>query len=186
MKKRIKKLLRENLEPNGIIRLYHSIGNKKGLEIVELIKGVFKNGLVPYDNGEVGSVIWFSPDYNDYAAGGSFVVAYDYDRSKSFEENNSISYRSGQPPFGYKQIPFDALEVIKVPMMVINNRLSSNEDVIRLINESVITPERLNNISGKVTIFGDLFNQYVQPKIDQLNFLDGIDQSKVKLINVLP
>jgi hypothetical protein len=185
MREVIRKLLRENLEPGGIVRLYHKIGNKKGLDIIQLINGVFKHGLVPHDNGEVGSVIWFSPNYNDYAAGGTFVVAYDYDRSKNYEENNSISYPSWEPPFGNEQIPFDALEVIKVPIISMNNRLYSNEDVIKLINESGMTPERFNGISSKVTIFGDLFNQYVQPKINQSNFLDGIDQSKINLINVL-
>jgi hypothetical protein len=185
MKLYIKRLLRENLESNGIIRLYHKIGNKQGLDIVELIRGIFKHGLVPHDNGEVGSVIWFSPDYNDYAAGGTFVVAYDYDRSKTYAENNGISYPSWGSPFGNEQIPFDALEVIKVPIMSINNRLYSNEDVLKLINVTGMTPERFNGISSKVIIFGDLFNQYIQPKIDQPNFLDGIDQSKIKLINVL-
>ena len=184
-KRFIKKLIRENLEPHGIVRLYHRIGNKKGLGIGELIKGVFNDGLVPNDNGEVGSVIWFSPDFKDYAEGGKFVVAYDYDKSKSYEENHEVKFNSGSAPFGFGQIPFDALKLIKVPVISIKNNYYSQEDVIKYINQSKMTPETFNKMSYEVSFFGDLFNRYVQPNIDYPNFLDGIDQSKIKITNAL-
>jgi len=185
MKNYIKQLLRENLESHGIVRLYHRIGNKKGLGMGALIKGVFNDGLVPNDNGEVGSVIWFSPDFKDYAEGGKFVVAYDYDKSKSYEENHEVKFNSGSAPFGFGQIPFDALKLIKVPVMTIKNNYYTQEDVIKYINQSKMTPETFNKMSYEVSFFGDLFNRYVQPNIDYPNFLDGIDQSKIKITNAL-
>ena len=61
----------------------------------------------------------------------------------------------------------------------------TNEDLIRLINVNKFTPERCNDINNDLTIYEDLFDMYVQPKINYPNFLDGIDKTKIKLINVL-
>jgi hypothetical protein len=184
-KTNIKNILRENLNDNGVVRLYHRIGNKKGLDVVELIRSVFKNGLIPHDNGEVGPVTWFSSNYDDYAKNGVFVVAYDYDKSKNHDENDGVTYSSWSAPFGYEQIPFNKLDVVKIPIIKIHGQYISNEDVIRYIDKSKMTPETFNEISGEVKIFRDLFNMYVQPYIDYPNFLDEIDQTKIKMIDVL-
>ena len=58
----VKRLLNEGYyDDKGIIRLYHRIiGSKTNLDIPELIKSVYQNGLIPYDSGERGKVIWFS------------------------------------------------------------------------------------------------------------------------------
>lgn len=181
MKNLIKQLLRENLENDKIVRLYHRIGNKKNLNLSELIRSVLTNGLKPNDNGEVGSVIWFSKDFKDYGANGSFVVAYDYDKTKGYEENNGIHYPSYSPPFGYEQIPFEKLVIIKIPIANIRGNILTNEDLIRWINENNRTADEFNKLRGDVVLFGDLFNLYVQPKIKIPNFLDGIDK---KVINI--
>jgi hypothetical protein len=183
-KKIIKNILRENLEDTGIIRLYHRIASKK-MRGPELIRSVFKNGLNLYNNGEVGDVIWFSSNYDDYAKNNNFVVAYDYDKSKSYEENNGIT-NSWDGAFGNEPIPFKDLILIKVPVMYLNSYELTNEYLIKLINVSNWTPEKFNDINkDNKIIYQDLFNMYVQPYIDYPNFLDGIDESKIKMIDVL-
>ena len=184
MKNLIKQLLRENLDDNGIVRLYHRISDKK-ISGPDLIKSVFQHGLMLHNNGEVGDVIWFSDNYNDYAKNADFVVGYDYDKSKGYEENNGITY-GWNGAFGHESIPFNDLILIEVPVMLIGRNKQTNENLIRLINESNFTPDRFNKITTKpLIIYQDLFNMYVQPNIDYPNFLDGIDQTKIKLINVL-
>ena len=185
MKNLIKQLLRENLKNNNIVRLYHRIGNKKNIYGPDLIKSIFQHGLILHDNKEVGDVIWFSSNYDDYAKNNDFVVAYDYDKSKGYEGNNGIT-NTWDGAFGHEPIPFNDLILIKVPVMYIDKYVQTNEALIKLINTHNWTPEKFNSIKkDNVIIYQDLFNMYVQPKIDYPNFLNGIDQTEIKLINVL-
>lgn len=188
MKDFIKTLLREELNNKQIIRLYHRVGNKKGMDVESLIKNVMTNGLIPSNNGEVGSVIWFSTNYNDYGENGDFVLAYDYDTSKGYVGNNGITYSSWSAPFGHEPIPFDKLIVIKIPIIrfMRNNDLMSDEEVMDYINKRNWTPDNFNSINrDDMVMYGDLFNKYVQPYINYPNFLDEIDKNKFKLINIL-
>lgn len=176
----IKLRLRENLEGQKI-RLFHRVSNKKQNSLPELVRSVFTNGLIPYDNGEIGSVIWFSDTFGDYAQNGVFVMAYDLNpRDNKFE----VHY-DGHNGYGNKQIPFNELVVIKVPIINIHGTYFSNLDVIRYINDSNMTPETFNNISGEVTIFKDLFELYIQPNIKITNFMGQIDTNKIKVVNIL-
>ena len=74
----IREYLNEQLNDNENIKLYHRVGNKRDLDVTTLIKSVMKNGLIRYDNGEIGNVIWFSNSFDDYSNNGNFVVSIDY------------------------------------------------------------------------------------------------------------
>lgn len=48
-------------------RFYHSVIVRGGFDnYMEAVRSVFENGLVPNDNGEVGSAIWFGPEKHAY------------------------------------------------------------------------------------------------------------------------
>ncbi len=181
MKLLIKQLLRENLVKQETIRLYHRVSNKKQNNLPELVKSVVNQGLIPYDNGEIGPVIWFSDSFDDYAKNGVFVMAYDLNQS----DNKFEIHYDGHNGYGNKQIPFNELIVVKIPVINIHGTYFSNLDVIRYVNESNMTPESFNNISGDVTIFADVFEKYVQPNIKISNFMNQIDGNKIEIINML-
>ena len=175
----IRKYLNEQQLLGGI-KLYHRLNNKNGLDLTQFINGVISDGLIRHDNGEIGNVIWFSDDYNDYAKKGKFVVSIDYNEEN--KEKYQIYYNEHNG-YAYKDIPFKDLEIIKIPTLVYGH-ITSSDDLIRLINKNLITPERLNNLEN-IIIYGDIFNKYVQPYVKTENFIDKLNSDKIKIINVL-
>ena len=175
-----KKPIRLNENLDNDIKLYHRIGNKNGLEVTELIKSIVNNGLVRYDNGEVGNVIWFSNSYDDYSKNASFVVSINYNQTN--KEKYEIYY-DNHNGYAYKDIPFYDLEVVKIPLFIHNGRVTSSDKLIDLINDGVATVEKTNNLKNLI-IYADLFNKYVQPYINIEDFISYLDEDKIQMINI--
>lgn len=171
-------LLIEETELN--IKLFHRLSNKSNLELTDFIRSAITNGLIRNDNGEVGNVIWFSDNYDDYAKNGKFVVSIDYNETNKEKYNLYYNNHNG---YSYKDIPFSDLEIVKIPTLFYRNVYSSNE-LIELINKGTITPEKVNNLKD-VTIYGDIFNMYVQPYIKVEDFISKINNDNVKIINII-
>ena len=178
-----KKPIRLNENLDNDIKLYHRIGNKNGLEVTELIKSIVNNGLVRYDNGEVGNVIWFSNSYDDYAKEAKFVLSINYNQTN--KEKYEIYY-DNHNGYAYKDIPFYDLDVVKIPTLIYGNKIESSVDCIRLINEKLITSEILNKLtsSRNLIIYKDIFNKYVQPYINIEDFISYLDEDKIQMINI--
>ena len=175
----VKKIINEELS-NSVekeVILYHRLNNKGSLDTTNFIKSVIDNGWIRHDNGEVGNVIWFSNTFNDYSNNGKFVVSIKYNNIN--KEKYQIYYDTHNG-YAYEDIPFDELTVIKIPILIKNGIITSSDVVIRLINDKHILPEKL----AGYTIYGDLFNEYVQPYIDIDNFLDKLDTDTIKIINI--
>lgn len=180
LKKTIKSILEQERNISSSIKLYHRLANKTELDLTSFIKNVVNNGLIRKDNGEIGNVIWFSNQYDDYAKNGKFVVSIDYDKIN--KEKYDIHY-DGHNGYAYKDIPFTDLDIIKIPVLIYRN-VTSSDELIRFINEGLISPEKLNKLNN-VTIYEDLFNKYVQPYINIENFINVLDNSKIKIINII-
>lgn len=177
----VKSFINEELKDSGVVRLYHRISGKRVDSMPELIKSVIENGLQTFDNGEVGSTIWFSDNYNDYAKNGEFVVALDFDLSTNGHANNEYELiYDGQNAYAYKDIPFDKLIVIKIPVFLIHNHYYSNKEII----EGGFTPESVSDVNGLV-VYEDIFNKYVQPHISTPDFISKLNPEKVTLVNVM-
>ena len=171
------------------ITLYHRVGLfKSSGSVSDIIDSVVKNGLIPKDNGEIGPVIWFSKNFADYANNGSFVVSYTFNPEILGTLDNKYGiYYDGTNGYIHKRLPFNELNVIKIPVLHIDNLIQTNIDLIRFINREnkPFTPELFNNINKNLIIYVDIFNEYVQPYINQPNFISGLDKNKIKLINVI-
>jgi len=182
----IKSLFEDYYDDRGIVRLYHRIGSHQTENLEELIASVLQNGLLPFDNKEVGNAIWFSNNFDDYAKNGKFVVALDFDTSSNGAANNSYEMvYNGQNAYAYKPIPFNDLIVIKIPVMIMpNHGIWSNDETIRLINEGTITPDIINSENYNLIIFQNIFNKYVQPKITIPDFVQQLNPEKITLKNI--
>ena len=151
----IKEIIREysdEQENSKNITLYHRISNKTNLNLEDFIRNVINKGLVRYDNGEIGNVIWFSNAYDDYAKNGNFVVSIEYNNKN--KEKYQIYY-DNHNGYAYEDIPFSDLKVIKIPVFVHNARITDSLTMIKLINDNIATPEKINNLSN-VKIYGDI------------------------------
>lgn len=178
----VKKIINEKLSSSveKEVILYHRLNNKGSLDTTNFIKSVINNGLIRHDNGEVGNVIWFSDTFNDYSNNGKFVVSIPYNE---VTRNKYDIYYDNHNGYAYADIPFDELTVIKIPVFVHSGRVISSDEMIKLINNKVATIQNTNGLIN-LTIYGDLFNEYVQPYIDIDNFLDKLDTNTIKIINI--
>jgi len=189
MKHLIKKLLREGLDGSDEgITLYHKVGNKQTDDMGERIKNVINNGLIPYDAiggkySERGNVIWFASNYETYGNDGDFVLSIEY---KKENINKFNMHFDGQYATASKPIPFEDLEVIKIPVGRVNGIYLTDRDFIEeLIPKYKVTPDKFNNLPHKDNVvYVDLFNKYVQPYIGIDNYVEQLDSSKIKLINL--
>jgi hypothetical protein len=173
--------LNESLDEQRAV-LYHRIGNKRGLPIPDLIKSVVENGLECHDNGEVGSTIWFSDNINDYGKNGLFVVSIEYNPVN--KEKYNIYYTKGNA-YAYKNIPFEALTVVKMPVADIRGHVIPTDEFIEHVSGKFgITPDSFDKIPN-ATIFADVFNAYVQPYIEIPDYINQITSPNVKLINIM-
>ncbi len=164
----IREYLNEQQDLNDIVRLYHKVG--KGLNW-GIIKSVIENGLIPFNNGERGSVIWFSSNYNDYAEGNDFVLYYDLKLSENGINKYGIVY-DGQNGYASKQIPFHDLGVEKIPIGESNGVFLTNDDFLT-DGTFRITPKNTEN----ATIYIDLFNRFVQPYIKEKNYVNRFSEN---------
>ena len=170
----IREYLNEQLNDNENIKLYHRVGNKRDLDVTTLIKSVMKNGLIRYDNGEIGNVIWFSNSFDDYSNNGNFVVSIDYNAKN--KEKYQIRY-DNHNGYAYEDIPFYELKVEKIPVFFNYGRVISSDKLIMLINDGHITAKNMNGLKNLI-IYEDIFNLYVQPYINIPNFIEDIDVDK--------
>jgi hypothetical protein len=163
-------------DDEGVIKLYHRVGTKNYTieTLPELIKSVEEKGLVTSNNGEMGNAIWFSNNFKDYGENGIFVVALDFDTKTNGITNNKygIVYE-GHNAYAYENIPFEDLEVIKIPVGIIGrDYVLTSDKAIEYINaDKFLTPDAI--VSGKIVFrpFVDAFNTYVQPFINIQDFL---------------
>lgn len=136
--------------------------------------------MVPHDNGEIGAIIWFSANPNDYTKNKSFVLAYDLELSKNGVTNNEygIVY-DGQNGFAHKSIPFKELEVIRIPVGMHRNNILTNED---FLEDGIfkMTPKR----TVDCVIYRDLFNMFVQPYVSDENYIEQFS-AKNKIVESL-
>lgn len=184
LRKIIREIISENLDEfdnEGNFKIYHRLSNKTENDLVGFIKNVKDKGLIRHDDGQIGNVIWFSKDYNDYAKNGNFVVAINY--NSYTRKKYQIVYEGGSNAYVYEDIPFEELEIIKIPALIVKNKIIPSDELIRYINNGLITSEKLNNLTN-VKIFEDIFEKYVQPNITISNFTNYLDKDKIEFINV--
>lgn len=168
----IEKIINENI--NKAITLYHKVGGKQVYDMEERVKMVIKHGLKTYDaNGGVyserGDIIWFASDYSQYGKDGDFVLSIEYNK----ENANKYDMRfDGQYCSVFKNIPFNELKVIKLPIVIINdNRVLTNEFLIKVINNGKSSKDLSKLINArKYKIFIDLFEEYVQANISDRDY----------------
>jgi len=168
--------------------LYHSINGKQIQDLENRVKSVVENGLLTYDNtmsgeyGERGDIIWFASDYNTYGKDSNFVLSIEYTK-ENIEKYDMVF--DGQYCSVHKNIPFSALDVVKIPVIITNkDKPTSNKFIIEMINKGW-TPDVLYDVinSRKYKIFINLFEIYVQPYIKDNNFtttlVEGINPSLI-------
>jgi hypothetical protein len=160
----------------GIIKLYHRVGTKNYTieTLPDLIKSVEQKGLVINDNGEIGNAIWFSNDFNDYGKNGIFVVALNFDTATNGVTNNKYGMLyEGHNAYAYENIPFEDLEIIKIPVGVIGrDHVLTSDKAIEYINaDKFLTPDAIRSGEFIFRPFVDAFNKYVQPYINIPDFL---------------
>ena len=100
-------------------KAYHVVGRAPGEEgnILDIARKIYREGLVPCDNGEVGSVVWFwmgEPFYKDYNLMFSIDVT---------PKNREMFGLVVDEPnvWATKTIPFEYLNVECAPMLLLNN-----------------------------------------------------------------
>ena len=168
--------------------LYHSINGKQIQDLENRVKSVVENGLLTYDNtmsgeyGERGDIIWFASDYNTYGKDSNFVLSIEYTK-ENIEKYDMVF--DGQYCSVHKNIPFSALDVVKIPVIITNkDKPTPNKFIIEMINKGW-TPDVLYDVinSRKYKIFINLFEIYVQPYIKDNNFtttlVEGINPSLI-------
>lgn len=173
------KLKRLYEEITGNVTLYHRLSNKSDTDYETFIKNVVSKGLIPHDNGEIGPVIWFSNDYNDYAKAGQFVVSIEFNQIN--KEKYEMKY-DGHNGYAYKSIPFSDLKIVKIPAIVVRGRPSPSDKVIEFIGSGLITVENINKMKDYVVVYEDAFNKYVQPHIDIPDFVSQLECKKVNVL----
>ena len=186
--KNFKQLVNEDKnDKNDKVRLYHRVGFTMN-NWFEIIKSVKNEGLVPQGNWEGEEAIWFSSNPSYYAEKGKFVVALDFDISTNGRNNNKygmVYNKLSGIGTAYRNIPFNRLIVIKIPVIDMNGVKYVSNDIINDINNNKnFTPEILNMKYTPTIIYQNLFNEYVQPFIKIPNYLDMLDKSKIILKNI--
>ena len=183
MKKAIKNIIHNYLNENdeSNVTLYHRISSKREGDLTKLLKSVVKNGLITHDNGEIGEIIWFSNSFNDYSKNGSFVVSIEYN---DINKEKYEMYYDNHNGYAHKNIPFEELTVVKIPIVKMNNTIFTSDDMIRYINKKQILVDNFNSLNRDVILYKDLFMEYVQPFINNKDFIDKLDTSKIKMVNI--
>ena len=121
-KSRLSKMIRESIEKYlNNIKLIHVITGKRlpqGGNAIDLCRMVYRNGLECFDNGEVGSCIWFWVNEPFYKEHNLFIVSLDYtpENKKLFD-----IYMDAPNAWAHKTIPFEYLNVESAPWVVYNN-----------------------------------------------------------------
>jgi hypothetical protein len=166
-------------EITGNVTLYHKVADKKQTDPTEFIKNIVTNGLITHDNGEVGSVIWFSNDYEEYGKEGVFVLSLEL--NEKTKKQYEITY-NGQYGKAYRNIPFKELKVVKIPVMSVRDRVTPSDKVINFIGSGMITIEGINKMKDHVVVYEDAFEKYVQPHINIPDFVSQLDCKKVNVL----
>lgn len=177
--KNFKQFVNENV--NESITLYHKVGGRQLYNMEDRVKNVIKNGLKPYDAiggdySERGNIIWFSSDYAQYGEKGEFVLSIEYNKENA--EKYDMRF-DGQYCSVFKEIPFSELTVVKIPIIIMNdNRVLTNDFLINVINKGK-SPDELSKLINEreYKIFIDLFEKYVQPNINDINYTLALKKS---------
>lgn len=98
--------------------IYHTVLDRHDIGTDAVIKSVVAKGLVPNNNGEIGGAIWFNPHNHEYSGNGKMTL-----RLKMTPENIRDFEISGDGGtfWAHKTIPFDRLEIVDCPVMLIGN-----------------------------------------------------------------
>lgn len=173
----------------GNKKAYHCV-MPKSMGIEDAMKSVIQKGLIPNNNGERGNGIWFSVDdkfYNDAA----FVVSLELsqeniDKFDIMDSDSSIA-------FAKKPIPFDKLEVEKIPIMCFNGRFScyepnnSNDYFEKTyVDRGKDFVDMLNrNGYHNIIVYRDIIEMFCSKEFCDRIRWDDIVNPNVKVINLL-
>lgn len=160
-------------------KYYHTVINRKWMDWKEVIRSVFRNGLVPVDNGENGRLIWFSSNPKEYSGNGKLTLSLEYG-SENRAEYNLINPSEGGM-FALWPIPFGAMEIYDCPIMYGRNfvlnagNFRNSEDFVRSLDGCVRN-------QGSVTVFSDVAEMFFGSKATTGIF--GKDNVKVEKLFV--
>ena len=181
----------KNLNGKSII-LYHAVHFNQERNLIELLKSIIQNGLIPYDphNGdefsERGSVIWFSTNYKHYAEKSKFVLSIEYNEDNIKKFDLRLDY-GGEYATATQQIPFEYLTVMKIPVIKTVANINSNVDLIKLINEHNYSSDKLIKVINdyKYKLFINFFEKYVQPYINDPNYTSKLKENVDKELMIV-
>ena len=144
-------------------KAYHVVGGKISSNVIDAARSVYRNGLVPSDNGEVGNVVWFfvdKPFYENYSL--MFSIDITPENYEKFEMNVD------EPSMWvHKTIPFEYLNVECAPMLLLDSGYVLPNKINRIITNGFANNfENWMPEAKPVTVFTD-----VAPK-ELLNQLD--------------
>ena len=159
-KKYNNKILIENINNR---KLYHQTSTD-----FNVIKNIIKNGLIPYDNGEVYG-IWFDrkPFYNSYK---SFMVSLP-ETEENLERYDFSKFFDGDIKIARKQIPFNALTIENIPFAsrngefcyysnMYNEKFRNSKFVQKYGNLATYIAEKTKDYD--MFIYTDLFEMFVE------------------------
>jgi hypothetical protein len=179
----IREILMEN-ENSGVKKLYHQTSFS-----IDKFRSIFKNGLIPRDNGE-SNCVWFSVD-NEFYRNNPNILTISVDFNDEFKNkhrfNDNVSVINV-----YDIVKPNELNIVDCPFLIdaesgdvilnISSRNSlkkfSDRRGYECISEYIVNNKQLKN--KYLILFSDLYNKYVET--DTLNYFYGVDN--IKLINL--
>ena len=134
-------------------RAYHVVGAKYVSNVIDAARSVYRNGLVPSDNGEVGNVTWFfvgKPFYNNYTLMFSIdITPENYEKYEMGVDEPNM--------WTHKPIPFSDLNVECAPMLLLNSGHILVNKIDSLITRGFATSfSRWDADVKPVTVFTDV------------------------------
>lgn len=176
----IREILMEN-ENSSVKKLYHQTRFS-----IEKFRSIFKNGLIPRDNGE-SNCVWFSVD-NEFYRGVPNSLTLSVDFNDEFKNkhrfNDNVSVINV-----YDIVKPNELNIVDCPFLIdaesgdIILNISSRDSLKRFsdkrgygcISEYIINNKQLKD-KGLI-LFGDLYNMYVES--GTFDYFSGVDNIKV-------
>lgn len=144
-------------------RAYHVVGGRYTSNAIDAARSIYRNGLVPYDNGEVGNVIWFfvgKPFYKDYTLMFSIdITPENYEKYEMSVDEPSM--------WVHKPIPFSDLHVECAPMLLLNSGYILVNNIDNFITSGFATSFSHWDADVKpVTVFTDVAPKELVDKLD--------------------
>lgn len=141
-------------------RFYHAVLNRSfSNNYMDVVRSVFENGLVPNDNGEVGSAIWFAPEkhgYNKHHTRLELSLVYNKETRGKYDFCGD-----GGTMFAHQTIPISDLKIECCPIICDDNNgyLGSNidlQDFFMCSPEGLAEEVRSYDSNISVTVYMDL------------------------------